>query len=247
MRQRTQLINALRAHLVELGIVAAQGREGIGVCWRSLRTMRISAFPSMPRRAECGHDHSCGDRCIALHFDLDYFAEVAASVGGAGQFKFRAGILPSGPASLSWLARTQSLIAQGNVLAVGESVAEIMEFVVAASSGSVPSPQRVSAADERRISATLHLLERYFYEAIDLDHLAKVAAMSKYHFLRTFRRIVGVTPYQYLLGLRLRRAAFGLTTSSKPISAIAFETGFRDLSTFNERFRRQFGTVSIAL
>jgi transposase len=29
MRQRTQLINALRAHLAELGIVAAQGREGI--------------------------------------------------------------------------------------------------------------------------------------------------------------------------------------------------------------------------
>ena len=117
-----------------------------------------------------------------------------------------------------------------------------MEFVVAASSGSVPSPQRVSAGDERRISATLHLLERYFYEAIDLDHLAKVAAMSKYHFLRTFRRIVGVTPYQYLLGIRLRQAALGLATSSKPISAVAFEMGFGDLSTFNERFRFQFGT-----
>jgi transposase len=29
MRQRTQVINALRAHLAELGIVAAQGREGL--------------------------------------------------------------------------------------------------------------------------------------------------------------------------------------------------------------------------
>jgi transposase len=29
MRQRTQAINALRAHMAELGIVAAQGREGI--------------------------------------------------------------------------------------------------------------------------------------------------------------------------------------------------------------------------
>ena len=29
MRQRTQVINALRAHMAELGIVAAQGREGL--------------------------------------------------------------------------------------------------------------------------------------------------------------------------------------------------------------------------
>jgi len=116
-----------------------------------------------------------------------------------------------------------------------------MELVVAASSGSVPVPQRISAGDERRISATLHLLEREFSEAIDLDHLAEVTIMSKYHFLRTFRRIVGMTPYQYLLGLRLRHAAVRLATSSKPISAIAFEMGFGDLSTFNERFRRQFG------
>jgi len=190
---------------------------------------------------ECGHDHSRGDRCIAFQFTPDYFAEVAASAGSTAQFKFRTGMLPSGPVSLSWLARIQSLIAQGDALAIGESVAELMELVVAASSGSVPSPQRISAGDERRISATLHLLEREFSEAIDLDHLAEVTIMSEYHFLRTFRRIVGMTPYQYLLGLRLRHAAVRLATSSKPISAIAFEMGFGDLSTFNERFRRQFG------
>jgi transposase len=38
MRQRTQLINALRAHLAELGIVAAQGREGSRSYWRSSQT-----------------------------------------------------------------------------------------------------------------------------------------------------------------------------------------------------------------
>jgi AraC family transcriptional regulator len=139
---------------------------------------------------ECGHDHSRGDRCVAFQFTPDYFAEVAASAGSTAQFKFRTGMLPSGPVSLSSLARIQSLIAQGDALAIGESVAELMELVVAASSGSVPSPQRISAGDERRISATLHLLERQFSEAIDLDHLAEVTIMSKYHFLRTFRRIV---------------------------------------------------------
>jgi transcriptional regulator GlxA family with amidase domain len=39
----------------------------------------------------------------------------------------------------------------------------------------------------------------------------------------------------------LRRAAVRLATSSEPVSAIAFDTGFGDLSTFNGRFRGVFG------
>jgi transposase len=41
MRHRTQVINALRAHLAELSIVAAQGNAGSRNCWRSLRARRM--------------------------------------------------------------------------------------------------------------------------------------------------------------------------------------------------------------
>ena len=57
-----------------------------------------------------------------------------------------------------------------------------------------------------------------------------------------FRRAVGVTPYQFLLNLRLRRAALGLLSSRDPVSAIAFDSGFGDLSTFNAAFRDRFGS-----
>lgn len=59
--------------------------------------------------------------------------------------------------------------------------------------------------------------------------------------MRTFRRAVGMPPYRYLLGLRRRRAALALATTSAPVSAIAFDAGFGDLSTFNARFRALFG------
>jgi transcriptional regulator GlxA family with amidase domain len=65
--------------------------------------------------------------------------------------------------------------------------------------------------------------------------------MSRYHFLRTFRQALGVTPYQLLLNLRLRRAAMALKTSGKPIAQVAFAAGFGDLSTFNARFREVIG------
>jgi methylphosphotriester-DNA--protein-cysteine methyltransferase len=57
----------------------------------------------------------------------------------------------------------------------------------------------------------------------------------------SFRALTGVTPHQYLIALRLRRAATALRTTSKPVAAIAFELGFGDLSTFNARFRSAFG------
>ncbi|CAH2401588.1 hypothetical protein MES4922_30174 [Mesorhizobium ventifaucium] len=50
-----------------------------------------------------------------------------------------------------------------------------------------------------------------------------------------------MTPYQFLLKTRLHRAAVRLRMSDEPISTIAFEAGFNDLSTFNRRFRRVMG------
>jgi len=65
--------------------------------------------------------------------------------------------------------------------------------------------------------------------------------MSPYHFLRTFRGIVGMTPHQYILHTRLHRAAVRLRRTDDSIAAIAFDAGFNDLSTFNRRFRRKMG------
>jgi AraC family transcriptional regulator len=93
----------------------------------------------------------------------------------------------------------------------------------------------------RRLSAVIRHIELNLSEKLELDQLSAMAGMSKYHFLRTFRRTVGLTPHQFVLGIRLRRAAGCLLTTAAPISAIAFEAGFGDLSTFNARFRTQFG------
>ncbi|RVC55914.1 AraC family transcriptional regulator, partial [Mesorhizobium sp. M2A.F.Ca.ET.046.02.1.1] len=70
---------------------------------------------------------------------------------------------------------------------------------------------------------------------------AGATATSPYHFLRIFRHVAGMTPYQFLLRTRLHRAAVRLRNSDATISTIAFDTGFNDLSSFNRRFRREMG------
>jgi AraC-like DNA-binding protein len=70
--------------------------------------------------------------------------------------------------------------------------------------------------------------------------------MSKFHFLRTFKRASGMTPHQYILGRRLRAAAVELRATQKPIARVALDQGFGDLSTFNQSFRRVMGVTPTA-
>ncbi len=190
---------------------------------------------------ECGHDHSSGDRCVALHFSPEYFAEVAASVGGTRRFRFPVGMLPALPKVAPWLANIEAGLARADRLEADEAISDVMQLVISVIAGVKSTPVRLSALDEKRIGDALRHIEDHADDPLTLGQLAAVAEMSKYHFLRTFRRTVGMTPYQLLLSMRMRRAAVALLTSSKAVSAIAFDTGFGDLSTFNGRFRAQFG------
>jgi len=189
---------------------------------------------------QCGHEHGRGDRCISFQAATEYFAEVAASMAGSSRFRFPAPMLPATPSLLPRLvgieARTAFAAADAD-----ETAARLLEAVIGVMSDQTPKPVRVSPRDRRRIGEALRYIELHVADALDLDTLAGVAIMSKYHFVRTFRHIVGMTPYQFLLDLRLRRTAVRLATSAAPVSAIAFESGFGDLSTFNARFRRTFG------
>ncbi len=189
----------------------------------------------------CGHDHSRGDRCIALHISPTYFAEVSASWAGTGRFRFVSPVLPATARGLTLLARARSIASDPEGLELDEAVSGIVETVVGQMSGEQPNRQHLSARDARRISDAIHYLEDRFAERLSLDDLASEAAMSKYHFLRSFRSVVGRSPHQYLLDLRFQHVAHRLINSTERITQIALTCGFGDLSTFVSYFKRQFG------
>ncbi len=192
---------------------------------------------------ECGHDHGTGDRCIALHVAPDLFDEVSASAAGSHRFRFNAASLPAMPELLPTLVGLEALAESARTLAAGSLVIRLVERVGETLSGGNVTATKPARGDERRIGGVLRHIEANADQPLDLDGLASLANMSKYHFLRTFRRITGVTPYQFVLNLRMRRAAVRLATSSDPVAHIAFDTGFGDLSTFNNRFRDVFGAA----
>ena len=75
----------------------------------------------------------------------------------------------------------------------------------------------------------------------DTAGLAREARVSPYHFLRTFERVVGATPHQYLMRSRLRQAAARLLSEDARIIDVVFDAGFGDVSNFNRAFKAAFG------
>jgi AraC family transcriptional regulator, regulatory protein of adaptative response / methylated-DNA-[protein]-cysteine methyltransferase len=72
-------------------------------------------------------------------------------------------------------------------------------------------------------------VEDHSGEALTLAELAARASMSRFHFARTFKRIVGVTPKQYLATVRLRRLKGGLG-AALPIDVAAHDAGYGSTS-----------------
>jgi len=105
---------------------------------------------------------------------------------------------------------------------------------------------RLKPGDERRVSRVVRFIDENSTRSLDLGELADQACLSKYHFSRVFRRATGSTPYGYVLGVRLKRAAVSLATTSLPVASIALTAGFGDLSTFNRQFRKMFGKAPVA-
>jgi len=87
-------------------------------------------------------------------------------------------------------------------------------------------------------------IDRHLGDPLPLDHLAEIAAFSKYHFHRIFFAMRGETPGQFIQRLRLERAArLLLGNRDLSVTEIAFDSGFHDAAAFSRAFRNAFGTT----
>jgi AraC family transcriptional regulator len=192
---------------------------------------------------ECGHAHGVGDRCVSLNVREELFGEIAAAAASTSGFRFAAPTLPPSPKALPVIALMEALCSAASPARSDELALRLIERVIAALAGGRGFPAAPTGREARRVVDAIRLVESDAARPIELKEMAAIAGMSKYHFLRVFRRLTGVTPYQYLISARMRRAALGLASSRRPVLAIALDSGFGDLSTFNNRFRATFGVT----
>ena len=81
-------------------------------------------------------------------------------------------------------------------------------------------------------------INQNFAEDLSLERVAKEVNFSKFHFSRWFQKTAGETFYDYLMKLRFNKAEALLLSSSKSITEIALDSGFKSTTTFNRVFKQ---------
>jgi AraC-like DNA-binding protein len=175
-------------------------------------------------------------RRSVIAIDRQILEEVAGD-GGRGDAGFPVAAIPVNRRSVALYGAVRRFAMENAV-----QVAGLLELVGAALRLGGASREPVSTrAERRRVLDVARHLEMGFADPVTLDEMADLAALSRYHFIRVFREVVGETPHKYLVGARLRAAADALVDSREPITSIALRVGFNDISNFNATFRSAFG------
>ncbi|MFB9217138.1 helix-turn-helix transcriptional regulator [Vibrio sinaloensis] len=101
--------------------------------------------------------------------------------------------------------------------------------------------QASSKFDHRQVEKIDRYITENIGNSIAVDDLADLLGCSKFYFLREFKKLMGVTPYQYLMSQRLEQARITLSSGAVNIALTAHELGFNDQSHFTRAFKSHFG------
>lgn len=187
----------------------------------------------------CTHDHhDVGDECLSFQLT----SELVESIGGDAAV-WQVGGVPPLPELAMFGELGQAAVCGHCSLGLDEIgmmlVARFVDVVAQRNRAAVT----VSARDRRHAIEMALWIEQQAYQPLDLDTMARQTGFSPFHFLRLFRRVVGVTPHQYLVRCRLRHAARLLAGSDRAVTEVALEVGFADLSNFVRTFHRAAGVA----
>lgn len=95
----------------------------------------------------------------------------------------------------------------------------------------------------QKIAKAKLLIDTQYSEKLSLDTICMEASMSKFHFVRLFKNIYGVTPLQYLIDVRIA-AAKGLIASGISMTDACWKVGFDSISSFMVLFKERTGRSS---
>jgi AraC family transcriptional regulator len=212
------------------------GYESRGAKYELVAGSVLVGYPADEYVCTHRHGRGDGDECLSVHLTPG-----AVDALGGWRDVWRTACVPPLP-ELMVLGELAQAAADGRSdVGLDEVALSFAARFVRVVSGRRPARLDGSARDRRRAVDAARWLDEHSREPVDLDGAARTAGLSAFHFLRVFSSVLGVTPYQYLVRTRLRRAARLLADDGRSITDIALDVGFGDLSNFVRTFHRAAG------
>ena len=105
---------------------------------------------------------------------------------------------------------------------------------------------RAAEESNLRLLRARDAMDRTYAQPLDVPALARIACVSRAHFIRTFRATFGETPHRYLQRRRVERAMWLLRETDRSVTDICLDVGFTSLGTFSRTFREIVGQSPVA-
>ncbi len=103
--------------------------------------------------------------------------------------------------------------------------------------------RQIGLADSRlaQVSHAIRHIRQHFAQALSIEQLAQLAAMSVSSFHRHFRAVTAMTPIQFQKQIRLQEARSRLLADAADVAAVGFAVGYDSASQFSREYSRMFG------
>jgi len=96
----------------------------------------------------------------------------------------------------------------------------------------------------KRVIQAKYFIDKNFDQDITLDVICKEACISKFHLIRSFKKLYGVTPYQHLTFLRIKKAK-ELLQANFSITTVCYHLGFDSPTSFSGLFKKIAGKTPV--
>lgn len=184
-------------------------------------------------------------RFLDIFFTEEFFNKVKSGIYGPGSLNFNSAIFQaSGHLQIMlriFMEECSSACEGSNALLthLSSSIAILLLREISSAGSNYSLNDKHSARVTRVV--------KYMYENsssdFSLKNLAEIAGMSQYHFIRVFKSSTGMTPYEFLLDIRINKAKKLLSETSLTITKICNECGINNLSRFTRLFKERTGVT----
>jgi AraC family transcriptional regulator len=187
---------------------------------------------------------------LEIHLDKRIFDDVAGELGASRPIALMDVVAADDPIVLSASStlRTDLLYAGAVDDLRAETIVRALVEHALREYGGLRAPRaRPGRIDMRRLRRVAAMVRERLHERLSLMDLAQQAALTPFHFARSFRLTTGMTPNGFVRALRMQRAAELARSTLLSTAALAERVGYAHIAHFRDAFVRTFGCTPAVL